>query len=320
MGKRKLHEFIDNVEHKHCGKCNQWKLLDQFANCKEFWDKLSNHCKPCRKKKRNQRYTSRVQHRLKARQEAPVGFLVCLNGICSMKDPKEWLQSEDQFTDAHVRKNIHTSFCLKCRTRCSKSIDKSPIEQACKKTFCVWRKKHPCLECKKDPNHEHNYLVVEADHLPEFEKVKDCSAIRYWRTKSRGVSALKAELEKCQPLCRFHHLLQSQKRRHAKGHIQKQAWITRKRAVINAEKHKRGCCLQCKRVVKEGEECGFSFDHRDPLTKFKYNGKAICPSNFTRLPQALFDTQWPLEQAKCDLLCANCDKLKTFECKDGYRK
>ena len=28
--KRKLHEFINNIEHKHCYRCDQWKVLDQF--------------------------------------------------------------------------------------------------------------------------------------------------------------------------------------------------------------------------------------------------------------------------------------------------
>ena len=88
--------------------------------------------------------------------------------------------------------------------------------------------------------------------------------------------------------------------------------------VINKEKYKRGCCKLCDRVVKEGEECAFDFDHRDPKTKFNYRGKTINPSAFVYLPQALFDKQWQLEQAKCDLLCRNCHKLK--DNRDGYRK
>ena len=59
----------------------------------------------------------------------------------------------------------------------------------------------------------------------------------------------------------------------------------RKRAVINAEKHKRVCCSnsKCKRLVKRGEECAFHFDHRDPATKFMYQGNTKGPSQFAYL-------------------------------------
>ena len=139
---------------------------------------------------------------------------------------------------------------------------------------------------------------------------------------NRGSAAQQAELMKCQALCRFHHALQTQQRNHDKGRILKKPCRLRKRAIINAEKHKRGYCSnpKCKRVLKKGEECAFHFDHRDPATKFMYNGKTKGPSKFANLSDALFDTQWPLEQAKCNLLCANCDKLKTFAFRDGYRK
>ena len=102
--------------------------------------------------------------------------------------------------------------------------------------------------------------------------------------------------------------------------IQKQKSRLRKRAIINAEKHKRGCCKLCDRVVKEGEECGFDFDHRDPKTKFKYKGTVLCIGHFIKLPQTIFDKQWPLEQAKCDLLCRNCHGLKSKRNRDGYKE
>ena len=125
---------------------------------------------------------------------------------------------------------------------------------------------------------------------------------------------------KCQASCKFHHALVTQQRDHDKGRIQTKPHVLRKRAIMNAEKHKRGCCSnpKCKRVLKKGEERAFHFDHRDPITKFMYQGNTKGPSDFVDLPDAIFDKQWPLEQAKCDLLCANCHKLK--DNRDGYRK
>ena len=318
MPKRKLHEFINNIEHKYCNKCDppQWKPLNQFGTAKK-WDGRRHCCKACRNKKQKQHEKEALEKRQKAREEASIGFSVCLNPLCAVKG---LMQPVDQFIDAHVHNNKPTSFCLKCRTK--KNRGNKRRYTACQKVWNDWRKTHPCLVCNQNPNYKHNYLVIEADHLPEFKKIKRCSLVGFWSHSDRGPRALRKELKKCQALCCFHHRLQTQQRDHDNGRIQKKPCVLRKRAVINTEKHKRGCCSnsKCKRPVKKGEERGFSFDHRDPTTKFIYNGKLIGPSNFVYFSQALFDTQWPLEQAKCDLLCANCDKLKTWVNRDGYKK
>jgi len=309
MPKRKLHEFINNIEHKHCCRCYQWKVLDQFGKDTRARDGKYVYCKACVNKKEKQRDTKTLEKREKARKAAPTGFLVCLRTWCTVKG----LQPMDQFTHSHVRNDKTTKLCLTCRNKAKEA--KNQRYAPCQKVWDDWRKKHPCVICIKDPNYKHKYLVIEADHLGG--KVKDCSRMTYWCHSQRGPDALRSELMKCQALCVFHHALQTQQRNHDNGRIQTNPCVLRKRAIINAEKHKRGCCLRCKRVLKEGEECTFHFDHRDPTTKFKRNGKAIAPSFFANLSQALFDSQWPLEQAKCDLLCANCHRLK--DNRDGYK-
>lgn len=318
MPKRKLHEFINNIEHKHCGKCNQWKPLDQFGRNKQTKDGFSCYCSMCDHYRRTERFKLILRERIKARQIAPEGFSVCLHSRCPITNPKEWLQEKEKFINSRVHTHTLTKKCLTCRARKISSTNRSVVLQECKRVWDEWRKTHACVECRKDQTH--NYLVIEADHLPEYEKVKHCSEFSYWATKSRGVPALLTELKKCQALCRFHHHLQTQQRNNENRRNRRQASILKKREIINKEKHKRGSCLTCKRVVKKGEECAFIFDHRDPTTKFICNGKPIAPSAFVRLSQALFDKQWPLEQAKCNLLCANCDKLKTFANRDGYKK
>ena len=305
------HGFFYGNEYKPCSVCNEWKLLDQFAKMRNG---KGSSCKPCKKKKEKQRQNAILEKRKKEREAARgTGFLVCLQKWCAVKD---WLQPLDQFISDHVHRNKHTNCCLTCRNKQKKA--QKQRYTACQKVWDDWRKTHPCVKCMNDPNYEHNYLLIEADHLPEFEKVEMCSEMSYWSAKCRGPAKLRAELKKCQATCRFHHRLQTQQRDHDNRRIQKQSSILRKRAIINAEKHKRGCCLRCKRHVKEGEECGFSFDHRDPTTKFIRKGKPVHPASFVKLPDALFDTQWPLEQAKCDLLCANCHALK--DNRDGYKK
>ena len=311
--KPKLHKVIQGIEHKQCsGRCKKWKPLDKFGPRQASWDGKRPNCKSCEKKRDKQRKEVASEKRKKAREAAPSGFSVCLNPTCIVKE----LQPVDQFIGEHVRNNKPTSGCLTCRNKGKE--DRKQRYAACQKVWDDWRKTHPCVKCMNDPNYEHNYLVIEADHLPEFEKVTHCSNMTYWSHSKRGPAAQQAELMKCQATCRFHHALQTQQRYHDNGRIEKQASKLRKRKVINKEKHKRGCCLRCERVLKEGEECAFDFDHRDPTTKFIRNGKTVCPGYFVYLPQALFNTQWPLEQAKCDLLCRNCHKLK--DNRDGYRK
>ena len=308
---RKMYRFIHGIKHKHCGKCNQWKPLDQFGKRRNG---KQSSCKACKKKKNKESYKIALEKRKKAREMAPTGFLVCLFEWCTVKG----LQPVDQFIHPHVRNDKPTSCCLTCRNKSKE--DREQRYTACQKVWDDWRKTHPCVKCMNDPNYEHNYLLIEADHLGG--KVKKCSDMGYWSHSQRGVPALRAELMKCQASCKFHHALVTQQRNRDNGKILKQKSLVRKRAIMNKEKHKRGCCSnsKCDRVLKEGEECGFHFDHRDASTKFMYNGKRKDPSDFVDLPQALFNTQWPLEQAKCDLLCANCHVLKSRVNKDGYKK
>ena len=307
-GERIEHQFFYGNEYKTCSCCNEWKLLDQFA--KKGNGKQSS-CKSCAKKYDKQRHKLIKEQLEKAREGAPTGFSVCVDKSC-----KKGVQPVDQFIGAHVRNDEATDICKTCRNKVMEAQKRRYA--ACKKVWDDWRKTHPCVICSQNLKYEHNPLLIEADHLPEFKKVARCSSMKYWCHSKRGPAAQKAELKKCQALCRFHHALQTQQRNHDNGKIEKSACKLRKRAIINAEKNKRECCLRCKRVVKEGEECGVDFDHRDASTKFKYKGKAMNPTNFVDLPDAIFDKQWPLEQAKCDLLCANCHTLKNN--RDGYRK
>ena len=316
----KKHEFFNGIEHKYCGSCNppQWRVLEKFGKLDRAWDGYYYCCKTCVQKNSKRFWDKNLKKRKKARGEALIGFSVCLNTYCTVK---KWLQPKDQFIVSHVHTHKVTMHCLTCRDK-AKVVNKRRFA-ACQKIWDDWRKMHPCLKCINDSNYKHNSLWIEADHVPELgKKVKNCSHVVFWSHSKRGPSAQKAELKKCQALCRFHHALQTQQRNHDNGRIQKKRSRLRKGTIINAEKHKRGCCSnsKCKRPVKEGEECGFDFDHRDPLTKFMYNGKPIDISGFVNLPNSVFHTQWPLEQAKCDLLCRNCHKLKTFANRDSYKK
>lgn len=49
---RKHHKFENEVETKHCSRCNRFKTLDNFVKFRRTWDGLFNFCKSCVKKKR----------------------------------------------------------------------------------------------------------------------------------------------------------------------------------------------------------------------------------------------------------------------------
>ncbi len=311
---RKPHKVIQGIKHKYCWTCSppQWKPLDQFGKMR---NRKRPYCKACVKKYDKERRKALKEKLKQAREAALTGFLVCLNTWCTVKG----MQPLDQFISPYVRNDEPTRYCKTCRDK-QKELDKQR-QAACQNVYEDWRKTHPCVICSQNPEHVHNPLLIEADHLSEFKKIKQCSDMKYWSAKCRGPAAQKAELRKCQALCRFHHALVTQQRNHDNGKILKQVSILRKRAVINAEKHKRGCCSnpKCNRVLKKGEECAFHFDHRDDSTKFMYRGKTMGPAEFVHLSDADFDTQWPLEKELVDLLCANCHVLKSRVNRDGYK-
>lgn len=46
------HIIINNVEHKQCSKCKQYKKLDNFVKSKTTWDGYNSYCKDCKKLQR----------------------------------------------------------------------------------------------------------------------------------------------------------------------------------------------------------------------------------------------------------------------------
>lgn len=70
MGRPRIqHEFIDGVEHKRCGRCDQWRTLDQFGRNKRNWDGLSGRCKPCMCTDNRARYAAEPEKYRRAKRE-----------------------------------------------------------------------------------------------------------------------------------------------------------------------------------------------------------------------------------------------------------
>jgi len=128
------------------------------------------------------------------------------------------------------------------------------------------------------------------------------SLARYvWWAWNGGVDAMAEEAKKCQALCIFHHRIKTKEE--TRDQIQKS--MVEKRARINEKKRERGECLKCEMKCVEGNEFLFDLDHRDPQKK------TIKVSKLVNKSWDDFNKQFPLEMAKCDLLCCGCHMIKT---------
>jgi len=184
--------------------------------------------------------------------------------------------------------------------------------------------------------------VIEADHTNPEEKVHDLSAYPWWAWNG-GVAAMRLEAEKVRMICGFCHRLEETstaarrsgdpelmpagksngtKEEVAQYMAKRHATITYpKQEYVDAEKLRRGHCLQCERPVTAATAFAFDFDHRDPTTKMigegtlagERGGVAGLVNNDARaasLPK--IEGVLDAELAKCDLLCSNCHKRKTW--------
>ncbi len=190
--------------------------------------------------------------------------------------------------------------------------------------------------------------VLEGDHFdpeglldPANKKVHKLSDYPWWAWNG-GVAAMRAEVAKLQWPCTFCHQLEETssaanrngdpglmppgkwdgteeeiKQYDAKRHATK---VYPKQQHVDKEKLRRGCCLQCKRTVTKENVFAFHFDHRNELTKMMgglagedSGGVGGLVNNHAKA--AALDKIKPIldaEMAKCDLLCKNCHKRKTW--------
>jgi hypothetical protein len=200
-------------------------------------------------------------------------------------------------------------------------------------------------ECReKGPN---AWQVLEADHIKPGEKIHMLSDYVWWAWNG-GPAAMRVEAAKCQWLCRFCHRLEktgdAANRRGDPALLPAGKWdgtedevrqykakhhskiVYPKQKYVDAEKLRRGCCLKCERKVPPANVFAFDFDHREPETKLIGKGTpaganpgGVAGLVHNHAKAAALDQIKDLldaEMAKCDLLCANCHKRKTF----GYEE
>jgi len=205
------------------------------------------------------------------------------------------VQPEKQFQSMYVRRVKLTAWCLTCRDSNHRS-ERNPNTTTgqCRQVWFQWKKDKKCAHCGTDRH-------VQADHCRGGKKVHICSDYHWWAGNG-GPEALQRELvEKCQPLCMFCHRVKSNEERGT----QKRPSYIRRRKIINDEKLRVCACETCDRTVTPKNVQWFDWAHRDRVTKTIHISALVYKSEET------FQTRWPIERAKCKLLCCLCHQDET---------
>ena len=257
-------------------------LHKSCSRCKRLNGTTFRKCERCREYHR--KVLRKIRH---ATPVCPPGQRYCVN--CAHVQP------EDQFKSSVARRQTLTKRCQTCRQSLARThVNPTTKYGKCRERWEEWKANNPCVVCG-----ETDTQLIEADHLRD--KVHHCSTASYWACHG-GVPALESELTKCQSLCCWCHRLKTKRERRT----WKEPRILKRRAIINAEKMRRGKCLRCPRLVTLETCCAFDFDHRDASTKVMNVAKLV------EKPQAFFDEHIDSEMKACDMLCCSCHKKVTI--------
>jgi hypothetical protein len=236
-------------------------------------------CQGCRDSRKK---SKRKMKRAAAEAVPKEGHRHCTN--CCHEWPLE------QFDSVINRRAKLTAHCASCRALHSKTQKSETTKVGqCRKLWEEWRDSHACLHCGTTD-------CIEADHLDRSKKVHRCSAYTWWSWNG-GVEALKKELAKVRPLCRFCHNVHSSVQRG----ISKDPTKAKKRRHVNAIKMRIGCCQTCQRKVTPETLCCFDFNHLDTETKRDNISIMVCRYKL----KDFFEYIGP-ETELCRLECANC--------------
>lgn len=184
------------------------------------------------------------------------------------------------------------------RQRGSPEAEKAKRDRgyARKRTWVDARKDVPCADCGERFPTE----CMDFDHLPGFEK---CFQITQMMSMSQA--RLKAEIDKCELVCACCHRIRSWRIR---MHTTKDCGVDTPNSIRQARANtKRRALLDkiqdvpCAGCGKRFDPCCMDFDHR-PGTAKRFN-IGINRRRAWRVVKA--------EIAKCDIVCANCHRIRT---------
>jgi len=292
---------------KQCSTCKKTKVASCFHKDSSKKDGLDTRCKQCISEYRKKFREKRKKYRLEE-TDLPDGTKRCAEAGCNKVFPLS------HFKSTHNRRTKLTAKCEKCRAILKKTqANPTTTVGKCKAWWIKWKQTNPCVMCEEEGDncvYPRDWRLIQADHIEPKAKRKKRTGeeghrlgdYNWWACpKNGGVKGMEEEAKKCQALCIFHHKIKTKEER--KEETQRPR--IEKRKIINEKKRERGGCLKCKRPCVEGVEYLFDLDHRDE------NIKTIEVSGLVKTSWSYFNSQFPLELAKCDLLCCGCHAIKT---------
>ena len=293
---------------KQCSKCKKTKETSCFHKDSTRKDGLHWRCKPCGSEYSKKRREKRKKNLLEE-TDLSEGYKRCAKASCNQAFPLSHFQS------TYSRRTKLTTLCEKCRASYKKTRTNPTTKSGkCKAWWINWKQTNPCVMCEEEGEncvYPQDWRLIQADHIePKAERKKRTgeeghrlSHYAWWaRPKNGGVEGMQEEAKKCQALCIFHHKIKTKEERKK----QTERCKIEKLKIINEKKRERGGCLKCERPCVKGNEYLFDLDHREE------NIKTIAVSQLVQKSWPDFNSQLPLELAKCDLLCCGCHWIKTY--------
>lgn len=197
-----------------------------------------------------------------------------------------------QKTEFNSNKNTYDGISFICKN-CDTSNTK------CRDYFkCLvmrkWLSGKKCKDCGIS-----DIDVLENDHINDDKQIQK-NGNRIQRLKSNSLKNLRNELSKTEPVCVMCHRVRTFRRTsqsNNKRRVKFNKWMQMKKCELTK-------CANCQLAINEDNSYLFDFDHIDPTTKVD----AVSNMCHDLKPMQLIEN----EIRKCQLLCANCHRKKTY--------
>jgi hypothetical protein len=271
---------------KWCTVCKTKHPLSEFPKKKLSADGLMSLCKKARSNQRHERgriNSNRTDAEILKTQKALGGQKRC-HGICKRILPVgEFQKSRQQYDGLHTR-------CVHCQR--TVWLEVKNLRDKFKETGCA--------QCGWKGHHAAIFIV----HREGEAKLKDVHGYTVSPALIRSLSALKPELNKSRPLCANCHA--ADRDNSWNGCEPKKKHIKERYEFVNAEKMKRGHCVDCDLVPGvQGPFTAFEFDHRNP------EEKVAAISEMLKIKKNSLE-KLIHEMKKCDLRCRRCHTIRSF--------
>ena len=279
------------TEDKKCSDCSEIKHYNNFSQDRSVPCGRGGICKSCCRERNSVRLRE-LQQRTPEEVQAEIDRLYpdgCKH--CWYCDNNLPLAS---FTLDQYSRDRLTTLCGGCRSTINRSnrAEMMELRADLKKTGC-------CDEC----GYDEDYRALDFAHFERSEKYVQPSGRTLGITKMTKAQFAE-ELHKVRLLCAICHMLETQVEWQSSTGRNRIKIRTLREVTANAEKLRRGHCIDCHLQVTEDTFCLFDFDHRLGTIKITGIGNMINTSN----PSV---EEVVLEMAKCDLRCKICHRIET---------